>query len=456
MAVSSASPLSDVSDRTLLIDGVTQLIPSPGSPSLLKSCSWALLSRTRLLPLSERSARATVQSSVDGADDVCARQLVDEFARCTVGSCHDASPTPSQTLAPPTSLSRMVLGDVSASECQLLPRELQGAASIRQCKPLGTPTRQSPASLSCPEYCPTAVSACLPGSTAPLPDSPRASSGAFDEIEETSPDPRAATNDHAVPRAVDADHPQSGMMEWMLWREGDAGDGPESPVAGSAPGGVLSENDSSLSSAALARCVVDLVEARADMDEHPTLVVVPPARLELWADTLRLHAHLQVIVHHGAQRIRNAAKFSRAHCVLTTYGMLTATEVIVRDVPRVAGVRQPTRGALPLEEQWRIRLAPLDRERRGAGSRGGLQDKHNAERPSSSLLHVARWERVVFDDSDRLLANPSTARGRAAARLRANKRWALTSAAVHAKPSLLDGVLSCCGVQRGDDYHWAE
>ena len=64
------------------------------------------------------------------------------------------------------------------------------------------------------------------------------------------------------------------------------------------------------------------------------------------------------------------------------------------------------------------------------------------------MLHALRWHRVLVDEAN-LLANPRTARARAAHLLRARSRWAIAGASVLRKSQDLCSMLRFLGAPAG-------
>jgi hypothetical protein len=133
-----------------------------------------------------------------------------------------------------------------------------------------------------------------------------------------------------------------------------------------------------------------------------TLVVAPLSLLGQWEKEIKTKTNLSVYTHHGKDRARAKANgsvvFDRHDVVLTTYDTLKAREVLQVDTGTGGG-------------GWR-------RKRRGGGC---VED----ERDPVSLLHTVGWGRVVLDEAH-LIANPKTARFKAACALKARVRWCLS------------------------------
>ncbi|KAG8464553.1 hypothetical protein KFE25_009921 [Diacronema lutheri] len=230
-----------------------------------------------------------------------------------------------------------------------------------------------------------------------------ARSGWDDDIEEYDSSDEDADRAWATP--VD-----ERLVEHVDWMDGEERRGAQGGLA--AGGGLLVEGDFGLSTVDLARCVLQLVGRASPPRGGGTLVIVAPARLSFWASACARHApQLRVITHHGAARARNPCALHGADVVLSTYNLLAATEYSVRAADVLSLAAAPSGTAV-----WRQAVSSSSRL---DGSAVG----------ASSMLHMHAWMRVVFDEADRHLAQPTTKRSRAAAALIAPRRWALAGAA---------------------------
>ncbi|KIY68112.1 hypothetical protein CYLTODRAFT_351900 [Cylindrobasidium torrendii FP15055 ss-10] len=162
------------------------------------------------------------------------------------------------------------------------------------------------------------------------------------------------------------------------------------------------------------QALVRIVEGKAKKRDREdgwsgsTLVVVPLAVMNQWADEARKMTGLKVMTHHGASRTADPDVLRKHHIVVTTYDVLKSEHKAfmpdVKDESKTKSKKKKNDDYSSDEEE--------------------VKPKKRAAKVKTAVMEM-KWWRVILDEAH-TIKNASTQAARACFELKARYRWVLT------------------------------